>query len=126
MMFGEQHLAHPVEILGEFLEFLGQQILLEQLFLQPHRNGGLERGKAPGRERHIGFEQALELQERLVVEDDEVDVVQAAAGLGQAILDGQPGKTRVVFLAGEAFFLGGGNDAAILDQRGGTVMIERR
>jgi hypothetical protein len=34
-------------------------------------------------------------------------------------------KTGIVFLAGEAFLLGGGNNPAILKQAGGAIVIKR-
>ena len=43
--------------------------------------------EAARREREIGLEQPLELEERLVVEHDVVELAQPAAGLGQTIGD---------------------------------------
>ena len=51
--------------------------------------------KPRGRERQIGLEQALEFQERLVVEDDVVDVVERDAGLVEAIGDRVLGKAGI-------------------------------
>ena len=74
----------------------------------------------------VGFEQALELDEWLVVEDDAVDVLEFDAPGAQAIVDGEARIAGIEFLAGEALFLRGGNDATVLDQRCGAVVIERR
>jgi hypothetical protein len=35
-------------------------------------------------------------------------------------------ENRVVFLAGKSFFLGGGGDTAVLDQRRSAVVIKSR
>ena len=47
-------------------------------------------------------------------------------GLVQAPGDGVVWKGGVVLLAGEALFLRGGDDAAVLDQRGRAVVVEGR
>ena len=73
--------------------------------------------KPAGREGQIGLQQPLELQQRLVVEADVVEIARASRpGLGQAVVDGVLRKPGVVLLAGEAFFLGGGDDPAVDDQ----------
>ncbi len=78
--------------------------------------------KAARREGEIGFNQPLELQEGLFIESHEID--RRAGGLGQAIFDGVGRKARIVLLAGEAFFLSGGDNLAVADQRRGAVMVE--
>ena len=82
--------------------------------------------EAPRREREIGLEQPLELQERLVVEGDEVDVAPRDAGLRAGNSAARSRESRVVLLAGEALFLRGGDDLAVAHERGGAVVIERR
>ena len=94
--------------------------------LQPERDRHAERAEAARREGEVGLEQPLELQERLVVEDDVVDVAELDAGLGQAVVDRVRGKARIVLLAGEALLLRRGDDAPVLDQRGGAVVVEGR
>ena len=74
MMLGEQQLVLPVEVRREFLQLAPQQILLKQLLANPDRDRRRERAEAARREGDVGFEQPLELQERLFVEDDIVDV----------------------------------------------------
>src|SRR4029450_5309473 len=74
----------------------------------------------------IGLEQALELQERLVVEGDVVDVLKLDVGLVEAVLHGVLREARIVLLAREALLLRGADEMAVLDQRGGAVMIESR
>ena len=79
---------------------------------------------SPRREGEIGFEQALELEERLVVEDDESTSLEAMPPSAQAIGDGVCGKAGIVLLAREALLLRGGDDCAIHDERGGAVVVE--
>jgi hypothetical protein len=52
------------------------------------------------------------------------DVAEAAAGLRQAVADRVDRKPGVVLLAREALLLRCGDDAAVLDQRRGAVVIE--
>ena len=87
-MLGEQQALLPVEVrLPASVNLVAQQRLLEQLFLQPQRHRHAERAEAARRKGEIGLEQPLELQERLVVEGDVVDVGQRDAGLVEAIVD---------------------------------------
>ena len=123
MMFGEQQ-SGPIELFVEFVQLLSQQALLEQLFLQPQRNRHLEGAETCRRQRDIGLEQPLEFQERLVVENDMVDVGKPCARGFQTVADRMHRKRRIVLLAREAFFLRGRFDAAVLDQRGCAVVIE--
>ena len=74
VMLGEEELAVPVAVARKLLQLVVQQPLLEQLFAQPQRDRHPERAKAVRREREIGFQQAFELEERLVVEHDVIDV----------------------------------------------------
>ena len=76
------------------------------------------------RERQVRFEQALELQPGLVVEGDVIDGIEPDPGRLQAERDGVGRKTGIVLPAREALFLRGGGDAAVLDERGGTIVIE--
>ncbi len=54
-----------------------------------------------------------------------IDVAHPTARFRQAIGDGAGGIAAVVFLAREPLFLGGRDDASVLDQRRGAVVIER-
>jgi hypothetical protein len=124
MVLAEQEPRLPVEFGVRGLELVGQQRLLEQLFAQPQRQRHAKRREAARAAGEIGLEQALELEERLVVEHDPVDVLELNAGLLQAIVDGEPRIAGVELLAGEALFLRGGNEPAVLDDRRGAVVIE--
>jgi hypothetical protein len=105
---------------------LGDQPLLEQLLLDPHRDCHAEGLKATWGKGEIGLQQALELEKGLVVEGHEIEGLQAHPGPLQAIFDGVPGKVGVVLLAGEALLLRRSEDAAVLDRRRRGVVIEGR
>src|SRR5690349_4305459 len=122
MMFREQQ-SVARDLLIDLLQFLPYQTLLKQLFLEPERHRHLERAKALRRKRDIGLQQPLEFQERLVVEGDMIDVGEPDRSGLEAIIDGVVGKRGVMFLAGEALLLRRRNDAAVLDQRGGAVVV---
>ena len=70
------------------------------------------------------MEYAIELEERLFVEGNEVEVGGGNSGFRKAVIDGLSGEFVVVFFTGESFLLGGGDDLAILDQAGGTIVVE--
>src|SRR5438270_3425503 len=119
-MLREEQATLPVVVGGEPPKLRLEQRLLEQLLFEPHRDGHRERAEASWRERHIGLQQTLELQEWLVVEDDVVDPIERHPRLAQAVVDGVSGKARVVLLAREPLFLSGGHDATVLNEGGGT------
>ncbi len=124
VVLGEAQPAVPVGVRGMAPQFLDQQILEEELFAQPDRNRHAEGLEAPRREAHIGFQQALELEEGLVVEGYMIDILQADAGFVQAIFQRIVGETGIVLLAREAFLLRGGDDLAVTQQGGSAVVIE--
>jgi hypothetical protein len=126
VMLAEQQALLPVEVGLPLLHLVAQQRLLEQLLLQPQRHGHAEGVEAARREGEVGLEQPFELEERLVVEGDIVDVRHLDAGGVEAVLHRLLGEGRVVLLAREALFLRRAHQLAVLDQRRGTVMIESR
>ena len=126
VMLAEQQPLVPVVIRRKALQLFAQQPLLKQLLLDPDRQRDAKRAQAAWRESEIGFEQALEFEERLVVEDDVIDRAKLDLGLVQAILDGVARKPGVVLLAGEALLLRRRDDPAIGDERRGAVMVEGR
>jgi hypothetical protein len=72
----------------------------------------------------VGFQKAFEFDKRLVVKDNEVDIFQLDAACVQAIADRVFRIAGVELLARETLFLRGGNDAAIFDQRGCTIVVK--
>ena len=96
----------------------------EELLLDPDRHRLAERPERPRKRRDVRGEHPLELQERLVVEADGVELLGTDAGLAQDVLDGVGGEVRVVLLAREALFLAGGHDGAVLQEGGRGVVVE--
>ena len=72
----------------------------------------------------ISLEDALELEERLVVEADEVDLVDGDPLGVETERDGVARERRVALHAREPLLLGSGDDGAVLEQAGGAVVIE--
>ena len=97
-----------------------------QLPFHPQRQRLAERLEPTRRVRQVGFEQALELEQRLVVERDVVEAVGAKTAALEAEGDRLFGKAVVVLPAGKTLFLGGGHDVAVHDQRGRRIVVERR
>ncbi len=126
MMLGEQQPVARVEAGVQGRQLPAQQVPLEQLLAQAVGRRFAERRESPWREGQPGVQQAADLEQRLVVEGDEIDPGQRRPPLGQAIGGGVPREARVEPLAGEAFLLRGGDDPAVLDQGGGAVAVEGR
>ena len=79
----------------ELLRHLPRQV---ELLPQPERHRLEEGPEAGGRKGKVGFEEAFELQERLVVEADIVQVSRLETGLLQAIIDGVGRESWSCFL----------------------------
>jgi len=77
----------------------------------------VKRAKAPRGIREIRLEQALELDQRFVVEDRVVDLLQCNLAFGQTVLGGMCREPRIVLLARKSLLLGGGNKLPITQQR---------
>ena len=126
MVLGKEETPLPVVGGGVGLELLLQQGLLEQLLPEPQRNGHGEGSEPAGGEGQVGLQEALELEEGLVIEDDVVHLSEAASARLKAILDRMAGEARVVLLSREAFFLGCRHDAPVLNERCRAVVVESR
>ena len=87
VMLGEQQLVADAAGGGELGQRLLEVRLLEQLLLEPQRHRQAEGAEAARRVGEIGLEQALELDQRLLEEDDVVDAVEVDAGGVEAIAD---------------------------------------
>ena len=95
-----------------------------QLVDEPGRHRVLEHPRAARERAHRGRQDALELQERLLEEDDIAEIGCIDAGLGHDVADGVRRELRVMLAAREAFLLGGGHELTIPQQRGGGVVKE--
>src|SRR5262245_29805517 len=78
-----------------------------QLFTEPYRHRHDEAADAAGCERQLSLEQALELQQRLIIEGYEIELSGAQPSLFQTVFDGVFRKGRIVLLPCEPFLLGG-------------------
>src|SRR5215510_15939306 len=126
MVLGKEQARVRVEVaVAQAGQLATKQILLEQLLPEPERDGHRERPEPAGGEREIGLQEPLELEKRLVVERDIVDLLECDASLAQTVRGGAPGKAGVVPFPAEALLLRRGDDATIRDQRGGGVVVER-
>ena len=88
-----------------FTNLLGQV----QFRFQPKRHGHQKRTQPLRRERQIRFEEALEFQQRLVVDDDIVQVFRLEIGFLETVFDGVFWEVMVVLLTREALLLHGGD-----------------
>ena len=113
MLGKQQPLVPVVSPASKRFSSLQQQILLEQLLARSRAASPCGTSEAARREGQIGFEQPLEFEERLVVEDDVIDGAELDLGLVQAILQWRARESRIVLLAGEALFLRRGDDPAV-------------
>ena len=73
LVFGKQHPFRGTRK-SQALQLTPEEVLLEQLLANPQRHRHREAAIAARRKGEIGLEQALELQKRLFVEDDGVDI----------------------------------------------------
>src|SRR5262249_8510571 len=62
VVFREYQPILPVDAAVDPGEFRTQQVLLEELLLEPHRQCSTERGEAVWRQRHVSLEQTVELE----------------------------------------------------------------
>jgi len=95
-----------------------------QLLLHPDRQGHHEGLEALGGDPDVGFEDAGELVDRLVVEGHGVELAGSDAALGEAVADGVGREIGIVLLAREALLLGGGDDPAVANEGGGGVVVK--
>jgi hypothetical protein len=106
-------------------ELLLQQVLHPQLLREPGVHRLAEDGPRSRERRERGGEDALELDDRLLVEDDQVEVVRGDAGALQAELDRELREARIVLHPAEALFFRGREDDAVLhDRRRRVVVVE--
>src|SRR5688500_18782431 len=126
MVLREEQFRFPVSVSLERLQLLQQRVSLEELVFHPDRQR-LAEGREPARrEGEVGLEQPLELQKRLIVEGDVVELRGREPGDLQAGLDGVVRKVGVVLLAREALLLRRRHHLAVDDQRRSAVMVVSR
>src|SRR5580765_2730952 len=97
-------------------EMFADVIAHPQLVTEPQRQRrqiGLQTARCAS---DVGFDQTGELDERLLVKADEIELVHRNTRLAQAVFDGTRRKARVVLPAGETLLLRGSDNSAILEK----------
>src|SRR5262249_14712081 len=120
VVLAEEHFAFVA------LEMVADVIGHPELVGEPQRQGHQVRLQPARCTRDVRLEQALELDQRLLVETDQVQSSGRNAGLAEAVTHGNLGKPSVVLLSGEPLLLSGRDDATVFDKTGGRVVIVRR
>ncbi len=100
--------------------------MLKQLFVRPDRKRLRKRAKPTRSQREIGLEEALEFQERLIIEYEIIDVIDVHSSCIETVSHRVARETLVMPDAGKPLLLGGRNDLSVANQRRGAVMIEGR
>src|ERR1700681_723374 len=107
-------------------EFDADEIRHPQLFFQPDRHRFRERRKPRRCVIEVGFEQAIELENRFIVEADLIELLDGESSLFETELDGARREARIVFDASEALLLSCRDDLAVNDDARCGIVIERR
>ena len=122
-MLAEQQ-RRPAAAGAEARELFAQLRLQQQLFLDPDRHRGNERAQPARGGREVGLEQALELEERLVVEHDRIEAGEVGGAGREAVADRRRREARVVAPAREALLLRRRDQPPVDDQgRRGIVIV---
>ena len=101
-------------------------VLYVELVLDPERTRFEKGDQAARRDAQIRLEDALELEEGLVVEAHVRQVLGRYAARPEAVGHGATRERRVPLPAGEPLLLRGGDDLAVSQDTGGTVVVEGR
>src|SRR5919109_1014662 len=117
MVLGEKQPLVPRHFGVELIKLAQDLGALKKLLLHPERHGLAEGLEAARRKGEIGLQQPLELEERLVVEGDEIDLGGPSAGELETGANRVVREARIVLFAGEALFLRRRNDATVLEKR---------
>ena len=97
----------------------------KELLLDPDRDSEPEAAEPRRRVCQVGFQKALELDERFLVKNDVIHVLQLATGFFEAVADRVDGKPGVVLLAGKALLLGRADNPAVFNQGSGGIVVKR-
>ena len=108
------------------LQLFRDQRRNRELLVQPRRNRPQERRVGTGKHGDLGEQDALELDEGLLVEADAIEVVDQQPALAEAVLDGVARKALVVLLAREALFRSRRHHDTVADQARGRIVVEAR
>jgi hypothetical protein len=117
MVFGIEHF--PIES-----QRVADLPLHVELVLDPERAGHEERLEAAGCHAQVSLQDALELEQRLVVERHRRQLVRRDPGLFQAVVNRMLREPGIALDPAESLLAGGGNDFAVSEQAGRAVVIE--
>ena len=106
VVLGEKHLAVKTHLIRN-------RFAHEELLAKPQRHRLHERADAGRRVVEIRLEQALELLEGLIVENDIINIGKRNLGLTKAKANSIFRKARIVLFTSEAFLLGGSDNLSI-------------
>ncbi len=93
--------------------------------MQPLGPSLKKKPKATRRCGERGFHDTAEFQQRLLRENDKIEIARANPRFPQTIVHRLPGKSRVGFDPSESFRLRGRHHATVDEERGGGVVEER-
>jgi hypothetical protein len=79
---------------------------------------------AAGRNGEVRLQDAMKLEQRLLVEGDRFEIAARDSRFGQAVADGIIREAPVVLDPAEAFLLRRGDDVSVADDAGRRVVIE--
>ena len=113
-----------IENLSVVVKRLSQISVRIQLILDPERSGPKERAEPFGGDPQIGFQDALELEKRLVIKTHEGQIGRLDVRCSQAVAHRMRGKGRIPFETREAFFLCRRDNLAVVEQTGCTIVIK--
>ncbi len=120
MVLREQHLSLVA------IEVTADVAFREELFFHPQRASHAKRGEAARRHAQVRLEDALELEQRLVVKPDIRQVDRPDAGGRKTVGDRMRRECGIALLAREALFLRRRHDLAVREQACGAVVIKGR
>ena len=118
MVLAEQH------ALGRDAQRAHHQALDPEFVVEPGDHRLAEDSPGIGIRAERGHEDALELDQRLLVEDHIVEVGALDLRLPETEVDRALRVSEVMLLAREALFFGGGDQHAVAQQGGGGVVVE--
>ena len=111
---------------GELDKRFTDLALDEELFFQPYLHRCHKGTTTSGGSTDIGFQKSLEGEKWFFVVDNSLQISQFQVLAFQAETRGRKGKTRIMFLASEAFFLGCCHNRAAVNQCRCAVVIVGR
>ena len=104
-------------------QFVPQNAFQQEFFFEPHRHGREKRFNPSRRESNVGFQEALELDQRLVIEHEILEVPKRNPAFLQAVADRVGWEPGIELFPREALLLSGRHDLTIANQACSAVVI---